>query len=100
MDVLPSTKFSFQHCASVQAKMYDRKHPVQNILLFYPFSFTRKKREKKKKNLAYTRQLMFILNTISKQPFTYTLTLEGFQVKVPPKPKQLMTELLQRYVQP
>lgn len=43
---------------------------------------------------------MFILNTISKQAFTYTLTLEGFQVKVPPEPKQLMTELLQRYVQP
>lgn len=43
---------------------------------------------------------MFILNIISKQAFTYTLTLEGFQVKVPPEPKQLMTELLQRYVQP
>lgn len=74
----------------MQAKKHDEKYPVHSILLFYPSSFSQKKRKgkKKKKLLAFTRQLKFTLNTISKQTFIHTLTLEDFQGKVPPEPNQ------------
>lgn len=48
MDLLPSAKFFLALWQSMQAKKHE-KYPVHSILLFYPSSFSQKKRKGKKK---------------------------------------------------